>query len=808
MRKLTRREALGRTTQAAAAAGLAPALPTALTSPAAAQDAPPLNASAGVDRVTVLTGKTYLRGWAGYGEPPRSNVPRGRGSAAPLPAPAGPSPQVVWTKDSGPGQVVFADPKALITTATFSAPGTYILRLTAGNGQAKAASTLTVLVENPPPAKPLEAVSTNRFKIDSPLWSARVKALVVNWIPHCIDQINRTGIEVGAGGIDNFVEAGKKLRGEPHGCHRGYVFSNAWVYQTIEAMSLALMLDPQGDPGIARAQQKMRATLQDWIPKILSAQEPDGYLQTAFTLPRQGRDRIIDTSGFQHWDPAHRGDHEGYVAGYFLEAAINHYLMTGRKDPRLYHAAKRLADCWCDNLGPPPKKPWYDGHQQMEQGLIRFGRFVNAIEGPGRGQRYIDLGKYLLDARCTTATSPREQQEYDQSHLPVIQQYEAVGHAVRAAYTYSAMADVVLETRDPDYQSAAKSLWDNLVNRKYYVTGGIGSGETSEGFGPNYSLPHRAYNESCSTCGLIFFQWKLNRAYADARYADLYEESLYNALLGAIDLEGRHFYYDNPLEARVPRYRWHVCPCCVGNIPRTLLMLPAWTYAKNPDGVWVNLFVGSSVTIENVAGTDVEMVQRTDYPWSGKVSITVNPKTPKKFTVRIRVPNRAVSALYRPSPQAGGIRAVAVNGSPVKAPIQRGYAVLTRAWKAGDRIDFELPLKPQRIHASDKIEATRGQVALRYGPLIYNLEQEDQDITKSLAPGSPLTAEWRKDFLGGVVVIRGTFSDGTPMLAIPNFARMNRHPGLPYPPAPPPPGPEGRRTLPPPPASIVWIREG
>lgn len=802
--RLSRREALGR---AAAAAGLTPVLHTAIVSCAMAQDAPVLKSLAGVDRVAVVTGKTYLRGWAGYGEPPRSNVPGSRRAAA-SPAPAGPTPTALWTAGSGPGKVIFANPKALVTTAKFSAPGEYVLRLTADNGQSKSSSTLLVQVEAPPPPKQLDAVYTKRFKIDSPLWSARAKALIVNWIPHCIDQINRTDIEIGPGGIDNFVEAGRKLRGEPHGYHKGYVFSNAWVHQTVEAMSIALMIDPQGDPEILQAHAKMRATLDDWIPKILSAQEPDGYLQTAFTLSRIYRGKVIDTSGYKHWDPAHRGDHEGYVAGYFLEAAINHYLMTEKKDARLYNAARKLADCWCNNLGPAPKKPWYDGHQQMEQGLVRFGRFVNDMEGGAQGQRYIELAKFLLDSRYTTAPSPRQQQEYDQSHLPVQQQYEAVGHAVRAAYTYSGMADVAVETHDPDYQSAVKSLWDNIVNKKYYVTGGIGSGETSEGFGPDYSLRNRAYNESCSTCGLIFFQWKLNLAYRDARYADLYEESMYNALLGSMDLEGKHFYYDNPLDERTARYGWHVCPCCVGNIPRTLLMLPTWTYAKSAEGVWVNMFAGSAITIENVAGTDVEMVQRTDYPWNGKVSITVNPKAPKRFAVRIRIPDRAVSTLYRPSPGVGGVGAITVNGKRVKAPVEHGYAVVARSWKEGDRIDFELPLQPQRVHPSDKIEATRGKVALRYGPLIYNIESEDQDIAKALAPDSPLGAEWRKDLLGGIVVINGKFNDGTPLLAIPNFARMNRRPGQDYPPSAPPPGPGGRRPAPPPPASVVWIKEG
>ena len=314
----------------------------------------------------------------------------------------------MWTKDSGPGEVKFADAKALITTATFSTPGAYVLRLTVDNGQSKDSSTLNVSVETPPPAKQLDAVYTKNFKINSPLWNARAKALMVSWIPHCIDQINRTDLTQGPGGIDNFVEAGKTLRGEPHGAHKGYVFSNAWVHQTVEAMSIALMIDPQGDPEIIQAHEKMRATLDDWIPKILAAQEPDGYLQTAFTLPRVDANGTVDPGPFAHWE--RRGDHEGYTAGYFLESAINHYLMTNKKDARLYNAAKKLADCWCANLGPAPKKAWYDGHQEMEQALVRFGRFVNDMEGGGKGTKYVELAKFLLDCRYNAARNDRERQ--------------------------------------------------------------------------------------------------------------------------------------------------------------------------------------------------------------------------------------------------------------------------------------------------------------------------------------------------------------------------------------------------------------
>jgi uncharacterized protein len=759
-----------------------------------------LTAVAGPDRVVVMPGKTYLNGWAGYGAPPDRRERRRQGEQPPVPpVPPGPAPTVTWSRESGPGTVTFADAKALVTSAAFSAPGEYVLKLVADNGKTQASSTLKVVADAvPPPANQLSAVYTKGYRIDSPFWKARIKSLIVNWIPHCIDMINRTDLEIGPGGIDNFVEAGNKLAGRPYGYHKGYVFSNAWVHQTVESMSIALMIDPQGDPEIIKAQAKFRTTLDDWIPKILSAQEPDGYLQTAFTLPRMGRDNKLNPGPFGHWVPEQRGGHEGYVAGYFLESAINHYMMTGKKDARLYNGAKKLADCWVRNLGPAPKKEWFDGHQEMEQALVRFGRFVNDMEGGGKGNSYIQLAKFLLDSRKGGA-------EYDQSHLPVVQQYEAAGHAVRAVYTYSGMADVAVETHDLDYHSAVRSIWDNIVNRKYYLTGGVGTGESSEGFGPNYSMRQNAYCESCSSCGLIFMQYKMNMAYHDAKYADLYEDTLFNALLGSVDLEGKNFYYQNPLDAWQTRYDWHVCPCCVGNIPRTLMMLPTWAYAKTPDSIYVNLFAGIAATIEGVAGTDVEMVQATDYPWSGNVSITVNPKAGRQFSVRIRVPDRSVSTLYAGSPEANGIISLAVNGSAVKPVIEKGYAVITRAWKAGDKIDLVLPMKVQRVRGIEAMEATRGKVALRLGPLVYNIEQVDQDITQVLPPDAPLAAEWDGGLLGGVMVIKGAFAGGGKMIAVPNYARLNRGPVPPE--AALKPGPDGRRPTPPPPTSIVWIKE-
>jgi hypothetical protein len=689
---------------------------------------------AGVDRSVVLPGQTFLEGCVRDDGKPQA------------------VPTVWWSKESGPGTVTFADTKALTTTARFSKVGAYVLKLTANDGQLSSSGSLHVRVESAPPKTHLQAVPTTAYTITSPFWQPRAKALIVNWIPHCIRKIEDP--ETKEGGIQNFAEAGRKLAGAKDARHVGAVFANTWVYNTVESICIALLVDPQGDAEILVAQTAMRKTLEDWIPKILSAQEPDGYLHTMYTI-----------QGYPRW--RNKEDHEDYQAGYFLEAAIAHWTLTRGQDARMYAAAKRLADCWVRNLGPAPKRAWYPGHQELEMALVRFANFVESVEGAGQGRECVALAKFLLDQR-------QGGDEYDQSHLPVTRQYEAVGHAVRAVYSYAGMADVAMETGDVDYHSAVKSLWNSIVNRKYYVTGGVGSGETSEGFGKDYSLPNHAYCESCAGSGELFFQHKLNRAYQEARYADLYEETLYNAILGGVDLEGQNYTYTNPLDSGERRDQWHVCPCCVGNLPRTLLSLPTWMYSKGPDGLTVNLYAGSTVTVGDVAGTRLQVVQTTDYPWSGQVAITLNPAEPKRFSVRLRVPNRQTSDLYTSTPVVEGLVSLAVNGKRVIPRLRDGYVTLTRKWQAGDRIELELPLPVQRVKASDQITATKGRVALRYGPLIYNLESVDQDLDSVLDLKAPLTTEWRAELLGGVKVIQGKFTDGKPMLAIPNYARLNR----------------------------------
>lgn len=695
---------------------------------------------AGVDRSVILDGRTYLAGKVTWVEDSRGNVAR-------------------WTKTSGPGTVTFQNAVSAVTTARFSTPGEYVLTL-AASGSDDRSHSVHVHVEAKPPKDRLDVVYTRPYSINSEFWNQRAKTLIVNWIPHCIRMCERIDIAPmrGDGGIDNFIEAGKANKGEPHAGHKGYVFSNAWVHQTVESMCIALMVNAQGDPEIIAAQELMRSTLEQWIPIILAAQMPDGYLQTAYTLA----DR---KSWPDRWSPDHRGNHEGYVSGYFIESAINHYTLTDGQDLRLYNAAKNLADCWVANIGPG-KKSWFDGHQEMEQALVRFGRFVNDQEDNHRGDAYIALAKFLLDSRQGGS-------EYDQSHLPPGQQYEAVGHAVRATYFYSGMADIAAETQDPDYQSAVISLWDNMVNKKFYVTGGIGSGETSEGFGPNYSLLNEAYCETCSSCGLVFFLYKLNLAYHDAKYADQYEQTMYNALLGGVALDGKSYCYTNPL-INTERALWHVCPCCVGNLSRTLLMIPTWTYVKDPAGLYINMFVGSRVHVGKVAGTGVEVVQKTEYPWNGLISITVNPEEAKRFSVYVRIPDRNTSKLYTESPAVHGVKRFAVNGVEQAPVIRKGYAVVTRDWKAGDRIELELPMEPQRVVPDRRIQADLDLVALKYGPLVYNVERADNLKIEQKITNAPLQAEWRPDMLGGVMVISGKWADGSPLLAIPNYARMNR----------------------------------
>jgi hypothetical protein len=286
-------------------------------------------------------------------------------------------------------------------------------------------------------------------------------------------------------------------------------------------------------------------------------------------------------------------------------------------------------------------------------------------------------------------------------------------------------------------------------------------------------LPNNAYCESCSGCGEIFFQHKMNLAYADAQYADLMEDTLFNAVLSDVDLTAENFTYTNPLDTSESRYKWHDCPCCVGNIPRTLFMLPTWMYATGGDDLYTNLYIGSTVNVDLKSGP-VQIKQVTDYPRSGHIEISINPSTARRFAVYVRIPNRGVSQLYQYAPVVDGVTSIAVNDLTIEPKIEKGYVRIDREWKAGDKITIELPMMIKRIHADERVVADRGKVALRYGPLVYTFEAVDQNVNNKLPEDAVLTAKWEPNLLRGVTAIHGEFADGSQLTAIPYYARNNR----------------------------------
>jgi uncharacterized protein len=613
---------------------------------------------------------------------------------------------------------------------------------------------------NPPVSYLNRVEPANGLKINSTFWNTRIKNQIINWIPWLESQLSNTSLA--EGGIQNFVNAGNKLAGRSYGAQTGYWFADQYTLNTVEDMCAALMIDPQGDTAIINAQNAMRTKLADWIPKILSAQESDGYLHTYTTL-----------HGTARWSD--KTFHEGYVGGFFIEAGIVHYIYTNKTDATLYNAAKKLADCWCNNIGPGKAHPtWYDGHEEMERALGRLGIFVNQNEGAGKGDKYFQLAKVLMDNR-------HGGDSYDQSQDYPYNQRTAVGHSVRAMYLYAGMTDAAMLLGASNYATAVNAIWDNFVNRKWYITGGAGSGETSEGFGNDYSLPNSSYCETCAGTGNVFFQREMNLWTANAKYIDLMETALYNNVLGSVDLNAQNYIYTNPLDSTAARYNWNGCPCCVGNIPRYLLELPCWMYAKSGDnsGLYVNLYVGSTFTVNGVAGTNVQLVQATDYPISGNITITVNPSAATSFTVFLRSPNRSQSGCYTASPSNNGISSIYVNGTGYSTTATNGYVAINRTWNPGDTITMTLPMVIQRMKAISNITADTNKVSIQYGPLVYNLESVDVGNNTGfdnfiLSPAASLSVQWNSSLLGGVNTISGTFDNGTAFQLIPNYARLNR----------------------------------
>jgi len=612
----------------------------------------------------------------------------------------------------------------------------------------------------------LEPVYLQKVKVDG-FWKAQLKRLTEKWIPHCIRQMEASGE---GQELLNLVHTARALKGEPHGKFTGASFSDAYIYNTIESICLALAIDATGDEPLANAQRFLRAKLEQWIPIVLAAQCEDGYIHSFHILNEHPRYTNIKS-------------HEFYVQGYFIEMGVAHYRITGGGDRRLYDAARRCADHLCETFGPPPRRVWIHGHAGMGYALCRLARLVNQVEGPGEGDKYFHLAKFLLDTRHTVA---EHRKAYHQSHRPVVEMTDATGHAVRATYFYTAVADLAMLTRDDDYRAAVDRIWANAIHRKHYITGGVGASHEGEAFSDDFDLRNDGYCESCAGCGMTFWADRMFRMHHDAHHLDVQERTLYNNLLGAVELTGETFFYQNPLASEKARHSWHGSPCCVGNIPRALLAIKDSMYALDPNRgtLYVCHFVSSEATIADIAGTSLGISQKTKYPWKGDVKIVLSPREAVPFTLKIRIPDRTESDLYTATPEVDNHFEIQVNGKAQSLPVKDGFVSLARTWQSGDCVALRLPMDVQRVHCDDRVLANRGRVALIRGPITYNVESVDHKHNVDeliLPPNSPLKAVWKPELLDGIVAIEGQAEVRTDagrkpveLLAVPNYVRLNR----------------------------------
>lgn len=549
--------------------------------------------------------------------------------------------------------------------------------------------------------------------------------------------------------VDNFDLAAETLRRRAAGEKSfqnqpatSYPFDDSDVYKSIEGASFCLSLKP--DPALA-------ARLEKLIARIAAAQEPDGYLYTWRTMhPDSPAHEWI---GSQRWEKDPILSHELYNLGHLYEAGVAYTQATGSRallEPCLKSAAlvsKDLAD------GEPPIAT---GHEVIEMGLAKLFRQTG-------DPRWLDLAKVLLGNRG------RKGSPYSQNHLPVVDQTEAVGHAVRANYLYSGMADVAALGGDPRYLSAITRIWDNVVGRKLHLTGGCGARAAGEAYGDDYELPHNCYNETCAAIAFLFWNERMFLMTGEAKYMDVFERSLYNGVLSGVALSGDRFFYPNPLEydgkavnnhGHAGRAPWFGCACCPPNILRLLASLGGYVHAVRGDELFVNLYTQSEASA-TVGNTTVKLRQATNYPWDGSITLHVDPAQPAAFSLNLRIPGWVrgqplPSDLYAYDDATPAAWSVRVNGETLTPTLRDGFAILQRRWQQGDTVQLELPMPVRRVVGNPKIAATRGQVALERGPVVYAFEGVDNGghlADLFLPETATCSAAARTDWLGGVTVL-------------------------------------------------------
>jgi DUF1680 family protein len=576
-------------------------------------------------------------------------------------------------------------------------------------------------------------VPFTKVKVEDNFWAERIKTNQEVTIPIAIEKSRETGR------IDNFAIAAGLMEGEF--CST-YPFDDSDVFKIIEGAAYSLQMYPD---------KELESTIDSLILLIGEAQEDDGYLFTNRTIMGEnGHDWI----GKKRWENVDDLSHELYNLGHFYEAATAYYQATGKR--KILDIAIKSADLIDSEFGPG-KIENYPGHQEIEIGLVKLYRVTGE-------KRYLDLAKFFLDIRGKGDLD--EKTTYNQSHLPVVEQTEAVGHSVRGAYMWTGMADVAALTGDQQYIDAITKIWEDVVYKKLYITGGIGAEGGHEGFGGAYELPNdRAYCETCAAIANCFWNHRMFLMTGEAKYMDVLERSLYNNVLSGVALSGDLFFYPNPLESmgQHERSEWFGCACCPSNVSRFIPSMPNYIYARQENDFYVNLFVAGSTYFKTKNGT-LKITQKSNMPWNGDVTIKLDPEKAADANLLIRIPgwaseNPVPGDLYTFIDQPTSAPVFKVNGEIVSPEMKKGYAVISKRWATGDKVEISFPYEVRKIRAHPNVKDDQGKMALQLGPLVYCAEWPDYNdpviMSLFLNESTNLSYEFQPEKLGGIHVISG-----------------------------------------------------